>query len=162
MSVSNSVLRFAKLRQFFDLFVGRKRFDCLAERLLEKIMLNWDEGLIVSVDDLIFSSSEIGSSSVLRKHLDELVAQGFIEFQQSEEDSSIEIPYPTVKTIKYYQDLAQYLEKCFAVSSSSDDPVALLAGPDILSQDYLKAQSQALSAYSMALEQISRQKIFLY
>lgn len=158
MSSSNSVLRFAKLKQFFDLFVGRKRLDCVAESLLEKIMLNWDEGLTVSTNDLIFSSSEIGSSPILKRHLEELHALGFIEFRKSEEGSCIEFPLPTSGTIKYYEDLAQYLEKCFEVSHPANDPVALLASTNILSQDYLRAQSQALSSYSMAIEQIVSNK----
>ncbi|QWD61777.1 GAF domain-containing protein [Polynucleobacter sp. MWH-UH25E] len=114
--------------------------------------------MIVSMDDLIFSSSEIGSRAILSKHLKDLVTLGFIELHQSEDDSSIEIPSPTAETIKYYQDLAQYLEKCFETNPSSNDPAALLVGSDILSHDYLKAQSHALSAYTLAVEQIDSKK----
>jgi DNA-binding MarR family transcriptional regulator len=158
MAVSNSVLRFTKLKQFFDLFVGRKRLDYVAESLLEKIMLNWDEGLTISTNDLIFSSSEIGSRSTLTKHLEDLLALGFIEFHKSEDDPRVEIPFPTSGTIKYYEDLAFYLEKCFGANSLNNDPFALLVDSDILSQDYLNAQSQALAAYTMAVEQIDRNK----
>lgn len=159
MSVSNSVLRFAKLKKFFDLFVGRKRLDCVAESLLEKIMLNWDEGLTISTDDLIFSSSEIGTQPVLRKHLSDLVEMGLIQSIADQGEQGIETHVPTKDTIKYYEDLAKYLEKCFEVSESGvEDPIVHLANSDILSQAYINAQSEALSAYSKAVEQIDPKK----
>ncbi|QWD91670.1 GAF domain-containing protein [Polynucleobacter sp. MWH-Braz-FAM2G] len=158
-SPSNSVLRFVKLKQFFDLFVGRKKLDCTSEALLEKIMLNWDEKLNISVGDLISSSSELGSPSSLQQHIKALFDAGIINYRDDLDDRRIKIPIPSTDTLKYYEDLAIYVEKCFETKTfDPNDPKVLFNTPGILSQAYLNAHSQALSAYAQSKKQLATSK----
>lgn len=157
----NSVIRFIKLKKFFNMFVGRKSLDSTSEALLEKIMLNWHEELNISVGDLISSSSDLASPSSLHKHIKLLFDAGFITYLDDQDDRRIKIPIPSENTIQYYEDLAFYAEKCFGDKSFDlNDPNSILYSSDLLNQSYLRAQSQALLAYSLAEQQIHNAKSF--
>ena len=82
----NSVIRFIKLKKFFNMFVGRKSLDSTSEALLEKIMLNWHEELNISVGDLISSSSDLASPSSLHKHIKLLFDAGFITYLDDQDE----------------------------------------------------------------------------
>ena len=119
-------------------------------------MLNWDEGLHISVGDLISSSGDLGSSSTLHQHIKELFETGFIDYQGHPDDGRIKVPFPSEATIKYYEELAQYTTKCFESQSlNSSDVPAYLSSSGLLSQAYLQAQAEALKAYSLAEKQIA-------
>ena len=111
---TSSYIKFLNLIDAIDRINPRKKLDCIAESLLDRIVACAQANESILVGDLI-SISCLGSQATLHGRLKNLSAMGYIKMAANADGGKKEV-LPTKMALKRYEEISKCLEKTVKAS----------------------------------------------